>query len=151
MFQYQGYGSDNMTQFCNDFDIVKVSYWISCWRENSDMCSLSSSTETDFMDTQWIRNIIWTLTWIWYIIPTPRWSNSSAICLTGFNHSHKKRKDSLESQAVFAVFFSELEIFGMAVQRTNQNSEKGWLLWGIPQWKCLWGCFSHFLLLWLWY
>ena len=27
---------------------------------------------------------------------------------------------------------------------------KWWVLWGIASWKLLCGCFSHFLLLWLW-
>ena len=34
-----------------------------------------------------------------------------------------------------------------------ENTSKQWkmvALWGIAQWKWLWGCFSYFLLLWLW-
>ena len=42
-------------------------------------------------------------------------------------NSHKKRKDSLETQAVLLVFLLELEISGVAVQGIHQNSEK-WLL-----------------------
>ena len=33
------------------------------------------------------------------------------------NHSHKKRKDSLETRAVLMIFSLELEIFWVAVQR----------------------------------
>ena len=64
--------------------------------------------------------------------------------------SHKKRKDSLETRAVLLIFSLELEISRVAVQKIHQNSENWWLLWGIAQSKWLWGCFSHFLLLWLW-
>ena len=39
---------------------------------------------------------------------------------------------------------------GVAVQSIHQNSEKWWFCWGIALWKWLWGCFSQFLLLWLW-
>ena len=53
------------------------------------------------------------------------------------NHSHKKRKDS------------RAENTGVAVQRIHKNNEKWCFLWGIALWKWLWGCFSHFLLLWL--
>ena len=48
-----------------------------------------------------------------------------------WNHSHKKRKDSLETRAVFLIFSLELEISGVAIQRIHQNSEKWWLLIGI--------------------
>ena len=47
------------------------------------------------------------------------------------NHSHKKRKDSLETQAVLLLFSLELKISEVAVQSIHQNSEKWWLLWGI--------------------
>ena len=43
-------------------------------------------------------------------------------------HSHKKRKDSLETRTVLLIFSPELEIFGVAVQSIHQNSEK-WRLW----------------------
>ena len=43
------------------------------------------------------------------------------------NHSHKKRKDTLETRAVLLVFSLELEISGVATQGIHQNSEK-WLL-----------------------
>ena len=43
-------------------------------------------------------------------------------------HSHKKRKDSLETRAVLLTFSPELEIFGVAAQSIHQNSEK-WRLW----------------------
>ena len=74
-------------------------------------------------------------------------------CLEYFflsNHSQKNRKDSLEALAVPLKFSLELEISGVAVQSIHQNSEKWWLLGGIAKWKRLWGCFSHFLLLWPW-
>ena len=41
-----------------------------------------------------------------------------------FNHSHKKRKDSLERRAVLFIFLLELEISGVAIQRINENSEE---------------------------
>ena len=41
-----------------------------------------------------------------------------------FIHSHKKRKDSLETRAVLLTFFLELGISGVAVQSIHQNSEK---------------------------
>ena len=47
-----------------------------------------------------------------------------------FKHSHKKRKDSLETRAVLLIFFLELEISGVAVQGIHQNSEKWRLLLG---------------------
>ena len=46
-----------------------------------------------------------------------------------FNHSHEKRKDSLEARAVLLIFL--LEISEKAVQSIHQNSEKWWLLWGL--------------------
>ena len=63
-------------------------------------------------------------------------------------HGHKKQKDSLERRAVLLIFSLEVEIFGVAVQSIHQNREKWWLLGGISQCRWLWGCFSHFLLLW---
>ena len=39
-------------------------------------------------------------------------------------HSHKKRKDSLETRSVLLIFSPELEIFGVAVQSIHQNSKK---------------------------
>ena len=39
-------------------------------------------------------------------------------------HSHKKRKDSLETRTVLLAFRLELEISGVAVQEIHQNSEK---------------------------
>ena len=52
---------------------------------------------------------------------------------TSFKHSHKKWKDSLETWAVLLIFYLELEISGLAVQRIHQSSEKWWLVWGIAQ------------------
>ena len=40
-------------------------------------------------------------------------------------HSHKKRKDSLEKQALLTIFLYELEISVVAVQGIHQNSENG--------------------------
>ena len=48
-------------------------------------------------------------------------------------HSHKKRKDSLETRAVLLIFLLELEISGVAVQSIHQNSEKWRLLLGTAQ------------------
>ena len=55
-----------------------------------------------------------------------------------------------KTQVVLLMFLLELEIFGVAVHKIHQNSEKWWLLWGIALWKWLRDCLSHFLLLWLW-
>ena len=51
--------------------------------------------------------------------------------MVGYNHSHKKREDSLETRAVLLIFSPELEISGVAVQRIFKNSKKWWLLPGI--------------------
>ena len=40
------------------------------------------------------------------------------------NRSHKKQKDSLETWAVFLIFSLELQIYGVAVKRIHQDSEK---------------------------
>ena len=50
-----------------------------------------------------------------------------------FNHSHKKRKDSLETWAVLLIFLPALEIFGVAVKSIHQNREKWRLLLGTAQ------------------
>ena len=50
---------------------------------------------------------------------------------------------------IFVIFSLELRISGVAVQRIHQKSKKQWLLWEIAWWKRVWGCFSHFMLLWL--
>ena len=50
-----------------------------------------------------------------------------------FAHSHKKRKDSLETLAVLLIFLLELEMSGVAIQSIYQNSEKLRLLLGIAQ------------------
>ena len=39
-------------------------------------------------------------------------------------HSHKKRKDSLETPAILLIFSLKLEISGVAVQSIHQNSKK---------------------------
>ena len=65
-------------------------------------------------------------------------------------HSHKKRKDSLETRAILLIISLEHEISEVAVPSIHQKSEKLRLLWGIALWKWLWGCFSYFLLLWPW-
>ena len=48
------------------------------------------------------------------------WTNKKYMWL----HSHKKRKDSLETQVVLLIFLFELEISGVSVQRIHQNSQK---------------------------
>ena len=50
----------------------------------------------------------------------PRLSHKFAI----LQHSHKKRKDSLETRAVLLVYWLQLESSGVAVQETHRNSEK---------------------------
>ena len=55
------------------------------------------------------------------------------MCMCILHHSHKKRKDSLETRAVLLIFSTELEIFGVAVQSIHQNSEKWRLLLGTAQ------------------
>ena len=49
------------------------------------------------------------------------------------NHSHKKRKDNLETRAVPLIFSLELEISGVIVQSIRQNSKKWRLLLGNAQ------------------
>ena len=44
------------------------------------------------------------------------------------DHSHKKRKDSLETRVVLLIFSLELEISEVEAQRIHQNSKKWWLL-----------------------
>ena len=44
-----------------------------------------------------------------------------------FHHSHKKRKDSLETRTILLIFSLELEISGVAVQKLQWNSKKWWL------------------------
>ena len=48
-------------------------------------------------------------------------------------HSHKKRKDSLETRVVVLIFSLELEMPGVAVQSIHENIEKWRLLLGIAQ------------------
>ena len=43
--------------------------------------------------------------------------------LSTLNHSHKKRKDSLETWAVLLIFSFELEIFEVAVPSIHQNNK----------------------------
>ena len=50
----------------------------------------------------------------------PRLSHNFA----ALQHSHKKRKDSLETKTVLLGFCLELEFSGVAVQDIHQNSEK---------------------------
>ena len=45
-----------------------------------------------------------------------------------FEHSHKKRGDSLETRAVLLIFSIELEISGVAVQGDVLQNIKIWLL-----------------------
>ena len=42
-------------------------------------------------------------------------------------NSHKKRKDNLETSVALLTFSLELEISGVAVQKTYRNSKKLWL------------------------
>ena len=49
---------------------------------------------------------------------------NKSIHLNSWHHSHKKQKNSLETQVVLLIFSLELEISGVAVQRIHQNSKK---------------------------
>ena len=53
------------------------------------------------------------------------WPANESIHLNSWYHSHKKQKDSLETQVLFVIFWLELEIFGVAIQSIHQNSKKG--------------------------
>ena len=44
--------------------------------------------------------------------------------MTASNHSHKKRKDSLETWFVLLIFSLELEISEVAMQSIRQDSKK---------------------------
>ena len=46
------------------------------------------------------------------------------IVYTRIKHSHKKRKDILETRAVMLILSLKLEIYGVTVHSTHQNSEK---------------------------
>ena len=54
----------------------------------------------------------------------------SGLCLQqvenrlALNHSHKKRKDSLETRVVLLIFLLELEVSGVTVHSLYQNSKK---------------------------
>ena len=64
-----------------------------------------------------------------------KFNGKSSKCLRGikYNHSHKKRKDSLETRAVLLIFSLKFEISGVAVQSMHQNSKKWQILLGIAQ------------------
>ena len=49
---------------------------------------------------------------------------NESIHLNSWHYSHKKQKDSLETQVVLLIFLLELKISGVAVQRIHQNSKK---------------------------
>ena len=49
-----------------------------------------------------------------------------------YNHSHKKRKDSLETRTVLLIFFLELEISGVAVQGIHQTAKNGDFCFELP-------------------
>ena len=55
------------------------------------------------------------------------------MCMCILHHSHKKRKDSLETRAVLLIFSLQLEISAVAVQSIHQNSENRRLLFGTAQ------------------
>ena len=48
----------------------------------------------------------------------------SSNTVSASKHSHKNRKDSLETRAVLLLYLLELEISGVAVQSIHQNSKK---------------------------
>ena len=70
------------------------------------------------------------------------------------SHSHKKRKDSLETRAVLLIFSLDLEISGWPYREYIETAKNDGFceefLSKNDFEKWLWGCFSHFLLLWLW-
>ena len=45
----------------------------------------------------------------------------------GCIHSHKKRKNSLETQTILLIFLLELKITVVAVQGIHENSNNGFL------------------------
>ena len=50
---------------------------------------------------------------------------NESIHLNSWHHSHKKQKDSPETQVVFVGIFAwTWNIWGVAIQRIHQNSEK---------------------------
>ena len=49
---------------------------------------------------------------------------SKTYFLISLKHSHKKRKDNLETRAVLLIFPLEIEISGETVQSIHQNSKK---------------------------
>ena len=49
---------------------------------------------------------------------------NESIHLNSWHDSHKKQKDSLETQVVLLIFLLELEMSGVTVQRIHQNSKK---------------------------
>ena len=49
---------------------------------------------------------------------------NESIHLISWHHSHKKQKNSLETQAAFLIFLPKLEISEVAIQRIHQNSKK---------------------------
>ena len=51
-------------------------------------------------------------------------THNKSLITCNSHHSHKKRKDSLETRAVLLIFSLELEISGVAVQSIHQNSKK---------------------------
>ena len=55
--------------------------------------------------------------------------DNAAFTVTTFLHSHKKRKDSLETQDVLLTFSLKRDISGVAVQEIHENrGGGGWLL-----------------------
>ena len=54
--------------------------------------------------------------------------------ITMLQHTHKKRKDSLETRAVLLIFLLELKISWVVAQSIHQNNSEKWrLLLGIAQ------------------
>ena len=50
--------------------------------------------------------------------------SSSGVHLNSRHHSHKKQKDGLEFRSYLLIFLLKLKIFGVAIKRRHQSSEK---------------------------
>ena len=64
-------------------------------------------------------------------------------------HSHKKRKDSLETRAILLIF--SLEYLGWPYRAYIKTLQNGDFWEELLSEKWVWGYFRHFLLLWPWY
>ena len=114
-------------------------------RNSRSEVSFKKSTAESFGKFTW--NHLRPSAFLWYL---GHFYSATLLKKRLWQNGYKRRKDSLETQAVLLIFLLELEISGMTVQRIHQNGEKWWLLWKTAQWKWFWGFFSQFMLLWQW-